>query len=269
MSATTTPTTSWASRHKAGLFLGCTMAVFVTGAGSLAGALLGGEDPAAVQAEQIRQLSTRYESADAELRAAHSELINQMGTLDAERTDTEDETARALLLSLTHTSTSAGELGRQQAVLQKLDPVWQENLQPLTGFLPDWKQATSAQGRRPYTLTSFDADVVQVKGLSYSYSALARLDTAVTQGPQAAQFVVMTYTTGADHTISDVEVELVSPTSRLALIEQAQTSSQSSGSASPSPSPSATPSPTDTATVKVPTIEATPSTASPSASAGG
>ncbi|MFF1880296.1 hypothetical protein ACFVVC_02340 [Pseudarthrobacter sp. NPDC058196] len=159
--------------------------------------------------QSIVQLQGKLEDAQAALQARHAQLLADLPGMDAERPDQDRVTARSVLLSLTDSSASSRTVKETQVALDARYGFLGTSSRTLTEFIPEWMATTSSgQGAgTAYRLADFDVDVTAVKGLDYSYTGVARLDpvSADDRPTVKSEFVVFTFTTGQDGTVSSFE----------------------------------------------------------------
>lgn len=198
------------------LFLGVTATVMVLGIVSVVLSMSSSDpevDAARVAATKV-EVAQEREQAEMDLATAHETLLADLPGMDAERVERDEATVRSFLLTLAGTSTSSRTTGEEQASLDARYEVLDEESRLLTEFLPEW--IVSTKGTQ-FTLAELDKQVSGIKGLTYSYSAVARLDPVGDQG--RAQYIFLTMTTSPDGTITATEAYRVTNSSRNTLIE--------------------------------------------------
>lgn len=192
----------------------------------LGSAVLGnGSADAETRADQlIAELQGDLEKADTELDTAHARLLADLPGLDAERADRDRVTARSVLLSLTGSSSSTRSLAEAQASLDARYGFLGPTSRVLTGFIPEWMAATGS-GHGPgttYRLVALDVDVTDVRGLDYSYAGVALFDPVTADGESTTkrEYVVFTFATRQDSSVSAFEANRASSRTRDLLVAQ-------------------------------------------------
>ncbi|MFE7117380.1 hypothetical protein ACFU99_18400 [Streptomyces sp. NPDC057654] len=207
--------------------------VLLTGTGALLalsvvtlGAGLLGDGPAAsdTQADAaVRQLEGSLSDARARLTTQHTRLLVQLPGMDIGRVNRDRATGRSLLLTLTDSSASTRPVKEQQVRLDARYDFLGHTSRVLTEFVPQWMTATGATRGTgmTYALADLDIDVSRVRGLNYFYTGVARFDP-VRVGPDhnsavKGEFVVFTYSTSQDGTVTSLDAYRASGRSRDAL----------------------------------------------------
>lgn len=216
---------SWARMHQKPLFLGVTVTMMALGIVSVV-LSMGSSDPEADAAQVAAtkvELALAREQAELNLATAHETLLADLPGMDAERVKRDEAIVRSFVLTLAGTSTSSRTTGEEQASLDARYEALDEESRLLTEFLPEW--IVSTKGTQ-FTLAELDTQVSGIKGLTYSYSAVARLDPVGDQG--RAQYIFLTMTTSQDGTITATEAYRVTNSSRNTLIEDEKEATQPS-----------------------------------------
>ncbi|MFG2684024.1 hypothetical protein [Streptomyces sp. NPDC048392] len=211
--------------HAGKILLGGTGALLALSVVTLGASLLS-DGPAAsdTQADAVvHKLEGDLGDAQAKLAAQHTALLAQLPGMDVERVNRDRATGRSLLLSLTDSSASTRTVKKQQVLLDARYGFLDHKSRVLTEFVPDWMTASGATkgAGMTYTLADLDIDVSRVQGLNYSYTGVARLDP-VRVGPDQnsaakSEFVVFTYATSQDGTVTSLDTYRASSQTRDAL----------------------------------------------------
>ncbi|MCX5103419.1 hypothetical protein [Streptomyces sp. NBC_00439] len=212
-------------QHTGKLLIGATGTLLALSVLTLGSSLVG-DSPAASDTRPdalVQRLKSDLDKAQAELRTQHAALLNQLPGVDVERVDRDTATGRSLLLSLTDSSASTRTVKEQQALLDARYGCLDHESRVLTEFVPEWMTATGAvQGSgTTYTLAGLDIDVSRVQGLDYSFTGVARLDPvrvgADRNSTAKSEFVVFTYATSQDGTVTLLDAYRASSRTRDAL----------------------------------------------------
>ncbi|MFE4334027.1 hypothetical protein ACFRQM_32830 [Streptomyces sp. NPDC056831] len=233
-------------QHAGKLLIGGTGALFVLSVLTLGSSLVGdGSAASDTKADQlVHKLEGDLDDAQAKLEMRHAALLAQLPGVDVERVDRETVTGRSLVLSLIDSSASIRTVKEQQALLDARYGFLDHESRVLTEFVPEWMTATGAtQGSgTTYTLADLDIDVSRVQGLNYSYTGVVRLDP-VRVGPDRnstaqSEFVVFTYATSQDGTVTSLDAYRASSRTRdtLAAAGKGQPA-EPDDTATPSPKP--------------------------------
>ncbi|WP_030559181.1 hypothetical protein [Streptomyces aureocirculatus] len=190
------------------------------------GASLLSDGPAASDTQAdvvVQQLEGNLGDARAELATQHTALLAQLPDMDIERVNRDGATGRSLLLSLTNSSASTRTVTEQQVLLDARYGFLDHKSRVLTEFVPEWMTATGATkgAGTTYRLADLDIDVSRVQSLNYSYTGVARLDP-VRVGPNQSsaaksKFVVFTYSTSQNGTVTSLDAYRASSKTRDAL----------------------------------------------------
>lgn len=229
---------SWL-RPRAGLVLCiCTGLALALSLTSLVGTMGStSQADADAQAQQlIEDLEADLATAQEELQAEHLDLLAQLPGMDIERVRRDQGQGRSLVLTFTGTSTSALPT---QEIQQGLDGRYEfldTSSRSLTEFIPEWKAATNGTS---YVLGDLDITLQSVQSLDYSYVGLARLDPAKVEGESPtskSEFVIFTYSTTSDGTVTSFEMYRASSSTRDALLaqDQPEPENEAAGTAEPS-----------------------------------
>ncbi|MEU9267164.1 hypothetical protein AB0E04_17170 [Streptomyces sp. NPDC048251] len=212
-------------QHAGKILLGGTGALLALSVITLGASLLS-DGPAAsdTQADAVvHKLESNLGDAQAKLATQHTALLVQLPGMDIERVNRDRATGRSLLLSLTDSSASTRTVKEQQVLLDACYGFLDHKSRVLTEFVPEWMTATGATkgAGTTYTLADLDIDVSRVQGLNYSYTGVARLDP-VRVGPDQnsaakSEFVVFTYATSQDGTVTSLDAYRASSKARDAL----------------------------------------------------
>lgn len=200
--------TAWLADHETKVFLGVGATMLTIGLATLGTSMTQpGADETSEQVEsRVTVLEGELSAARSSLTSKHTDLLNQLSGSDVGRVDRDRGTARFLALLIAKTSNSPEGAARQQADLAaKYDFLAADGSRALSQFLPGWVGTTAGTD---YRLTDVAPRVLGVKGLTYDYFTLARLDPIEGQGKP--EFLVMTYTTEDDGTIRDFAVSRAS-----------------------------------------------------------
>lgn len=213
-------------QHAGKILLGGTGALLALSVVTLGASLLS-DGPAAsgTQADAVvHKLEGSLGDARAKLATQHTALLVQL-PVDIKRVNRDRATGRSLLLSLTDSSASTRTVKEQQVRLDARYAVLDHKSRVLTQFVPEWMTATGATkgAGTTYTLADLDIDVSRVQGLNYSYTGVARLDP-VRVGPEQnsaakSEFVVFTYATSQDGTVTSLDAYRASSETRDALAD--------------------------------------------------
>jgi hypothetical protein len=183
----------------------------------------GPEDANAQAQVLVDELESDLETTRTELADQHRELLAGLPGMDIERVGRDRATGRTLLLSLTDSSASSQNVLETQ---QRLDARY-EALDPdsrtLTEFIPEWMAVTGAgQGTgTAFLVGELTVDLIGVQGLDYSYVGIARMDPASVDGEPSeatSEFVLYSFSTLPDGTVTDLEAYRVSGSTRDALL---------------------------------------------------
>jgi hypothetical protein len=217
-------------QHAGKILLGGTGALLALSVVTLGAGLLS-DGPAAsdTQADAVvHKLEGNLGDARARLATQHTALLAQLPGMDIERVNRDRATGRSLLLSLTDSSASTRTVKEQQVLLDARYAFLDHTSRVLTGFVPEWMTATGATkgAGTTYTLADLDIDVSRVQGLNYAYTGVARLDP-VRVGPDQnsavkSEFVVFTYGTAQDGTVTSLDAYRASSKTRDALAAASQ-----------------------------------------------
>ncbi|MEV7953025.1 hypothetical protein [Streptomyces sp. NPDC088141] len=212
-------------QHAGKILLGGTGAVLALSVATLGASLLS-DGPAATDTQAdaaVQKLEGKLSDAQAKLATQHTALLTQLPGMDIERVNRDKATGRALLLSLTDSSASTRTVKEQQVLLDARYGFLDHTSRVLTEFVPEWMTATAATkgAGTTYTLAELDIDVSRVQGLNYSYTGVARLDP-IRIGPEQtrtakSEFVVFTYSTSQDGTVTSLDAYRASSKTRDAL----------------------------------------------------
>ncbi|WP_405749010.1 hypothetical protein OG232_03735 [Streptomyces sp. NBC_01411] len=212
-------------QHAGKILLGGTGALLALSVVSLGAGLLS-DGPAASDAQAdavVQKLESNLGHARAKLATQHTALLVQLPGMDIERVNRDRATGRSLLLSLTDSSTSTRTVKEQQVLLDARYGFLDHKSRVLTEFVPEWMTATGATkgAGTTYTLADLEMDVSRVQGLNYSYTGVARLDP-VRVGPDQnsaakSEFVLFTYSTSHDGTVTSLDAYRASSKTRDAL----------------------------------------------------
>jgi len=212
-------------QHAGKILLGGTGALLALSVVTLGASLLS-DGPAAsdTQADAVVQkLEGNLGDARAKLATQHTALLVQLPGMDTERVNRDRATGRPLLLSLTDSSASTRTVKEQQVLLDARYDFLDHKSRVLTEFVPEWMTATGATkgAGTTYTLADLDIDVSRVQGLNCSCTGVARLDP-VRVGPDQnsaakSEFVVFTYATSQDGTVTSLDAYRASGQTRDAL----------------------------------------------------
>jgi hypothetical protein len=212
-------------RDRAGTVLvGCTgallaLALLVLGSSQFGG----GADAAQTKADKlVGRLNRDLTAAQADLKIKHEKLLADLPGVDVERADRDEAMGRSVLLSLTDSSASTRTVGQTQVLLDARYAFLTPTSRTLTEFIPEWMAATGSGQRqaRTYALRELTIDVSGVQGLDYTYVGMARLEPISASGSTTAgsEYVVFTYSTKHDGTVSSFEAYGVSSRTRAALV---------------------------------------------------
>ncbi|MGW5927732.1 hypothetical protein ACWF2L_15985 [Streptomyces anulatus] len=212
-------------QHAGKILLGGTGALLALSVFTLGSSLLS-DGPAATDTQAgalVRRLEGNLGDAQTKLATQHKALLAQLPGMDIERVTRDRGTGRSLLLSLTDSSASTRAVKEQQVLLDARYGFLDHESRVLAGFVPEWMTATGATkgAGTTYTLADLDIDVSRVRGLDYSYTGVARLDP-VRVGPHQngaakSEFVVFTYSTSQDGTVTSLDAYRASSKTRDAL----------------------------------------------------
>ncbi|MFF4409511.1 hypothetical protein [Streptomyces sp. NPDC001404] len=215
-------TTDKLRQHARKILLGGTGGLLALSVVTLGASLLS-DGPAAsdTQADAVVQkLESNLGDARAKLATQHTALLVQLPGVDIERVNRDRASGRSLLLSLTDSSASTRTVKEQQVLLDTRYGFLDHKSRVLTEFVPEWMTATGATkgAGTTYSLADLDIDVSRVQGLNYSYTGVARLDP-VRVGPDqngaaTSEFVVFTYSTSHDGTVTSLDAYRVSSNTR-------------------------------------------------------
>lgn len=192
-------------------------------------------DAGDLKKELGQELTSQQEGLDADYNA----LIGDVSSVDLDRLARDRAAGRDLALGLAATSGSGLSLGAQQASLLSQFDDLEPDSRVVTQFLPEWLGTTSAAGPTFYTLTSFDAQITRVAGLTYHYTSLVRLDPVAIddETPKAeTEFILLRYTSAADGSLASIEASRATSDSREGLLgdeETTDTTETSSATATP------------------------------------
>lgn len=154
-----------------------------------------------------------------DLNTAHLGLGRSLDRVNYNRVQTDTATVRDIVLALTSTSESHATTDKINATLVAQLPVLNESSSVLTTFLPSWL-ATKPAGQFPtYRLTDLNVQVIGPVPEAYTYFAIARLDEVVADDKEPlTQFVAVTVTISVDGTVTAIDANLASQSSRDAII---------------------------------------------------
>lgn len=212
-------------RHAKAITLIGTSALLALSLFALAGSVFGDDQASAdEQAHQlISSLKGDLSTAQDDLDSAHDTVMSDLSGVDVERADRDRSTGRSILLSLIDSSASMRTVKQEQLFLDARYDFFDEDSRTLTEFLPAWMAATGASHGvgTTYMIADLQIDVRDVSGLDYSYIGVARLDPVRTEGASAgkSEFVVFTYATTQDGTVTDLQAQRLSSRSRDALVK--------------------------------------------------
>lgn len=183
-----------------------------------------GSDPQAeaeAEAQQmIEDLEADLTEAEDSLHSKHEKLLSQLPGMDIERVTRDQARGRSLVLTLADSSSTSRSVKEVQRGLDDRYEFLDETSRTLTEFIPVWMEATSGTD---YVLADLQISLRGVQGLDYSYVGLARLDPAEVDGEAPAgaksEFVIFTYLTANDGTVTSLEAYRASPSTRDALLE--------------------------------------------------
>lgn len=179
-----------------------------------------GTTPTADAGALKKELNEELTSQQTGLTDDYNTLLHDVSSIDTDRLARDDAAGRDLALGLAATSGSGLGLGAQQASLQAQFDYLSSDSRVVTQFLPEWLSATTAAGPSFYELGSFDVQLTRMAGLTYHYTAVAKLDPISTGGEESkadSEFVLLRYTTAADGSLDSVEASRASSDSREAL----------------------------------------------------
>ncbi|MYR60067.1 hypothetical protein GTY54_28830 [Streptomyces sp. SID625] len=202
-------------RHTGKLFLGDSGALLALSVVTLGADLL--SDPPAASGTQadavVQKLESHLGDAQAKLAAQHTALLAELPGMDIERVTRDRVTSRSLPLSLTDSSPSARTVRKQQVLLDGCYGFLDHRSRVLTEFVSEWMTATGATKSAGTTYTLADLD--------YSYTGVPRLvpvRVGLDQNSAAkSEFVVFTYSTSQDSTVTSLDVYRTSSKTRDAI----------------------------------------------------
>lgn len=225
---------AWMKKRANTVFLSICAGLLALSVASLVMALSpGNQASSAEQAAGIKAgLVEDKEGAEGELEARHSELLAELGGIDADRIKRDRRVIRAFVLSLAEAPASSRSVRDEQISLDARWDVLGPDSRTLTEFLPEWM----ATGRH-YRLTDLDIRVAGIGSLDYSYTALARLEPD--EDADGAQFVFLTVTTKQDGALTEAVAYRASNASRVELEAADGDRAPKDESAEPTTEPSA------------------------------
>ncbi|MFI9629327.1 hypothetical protein [Streptomyces sp. NPDC052042] len=243
-------------RDHAGKVLVCgTGALLALSVFSLGTSLLAGEsDEAERQAARlIVKLENDLAAAQDALENRHEALLTALPGVDTERVRHDAATGRSILLSLTDSSASSRDVKQTQVLLDARYEFLDNGSRVLTEFIPEWMTATgSSRGvGTVYTPAQLDIDVSGIHGQDYSYAGVTRMDPVAVSGPDSAsEYVVFTYRTAQDGTVTSLDAYRASDKTRdlLAAAGEEHGAAATGRAATPTTTATATRAPTPTPT---------------------
>ena len=229
--------------HAGKLVVGATGAVLALSLVSLGTTLSGSASagPEAQPDQLVVKLEADLEKTQRDLRTSHDRVLADLSGVDHERAGRDEATGRSVLLSLTDTSASSRTVKQAQVLLDTRYEFLDNKSRTLVEFIPGWMAATR-QGRgvaTTFALRELTIDVSGVRGLDYSYVGTARLEsvTASGSGSVRSEYVLFTYSTSQDGTVTSFEVFRASSRTRDALVAAGSGSRPARSSVSTRPLP--------------------------------
>ncbi|SIO86932.1 hypothetical protein [Nocardiopsis sp. JB363] len=225
---------AWVKKRANTVFLSICASLLALSVTSLVMALSPGDQASsAEQAAGIKAgLVEDKEGAEGELATRHSELLAELGGIDADRIKRDRRVIRTFVLSLAEAPASSRSVRDEQISLDARWDVLGPDSRTLTEFTPEWM--ATGEGRH-YRLTDLDIQVAGISGLDYSYAALARLEP----DEDGAQFVFVTATTKQDGALTEAVAYRASNASRAGLEAADGSRATKDESAEPTIEPSA------------------------------
>lgn len=234
----------WVREHASVVLLGGSGALLVLGLLAACSSMTGGQSQASVnrQAGQlVSNLHGQVKDQQASLVKKHTDMLAGLPGLDSARVSRDQAAGRSILLAVTGSAASSRTVSATQKELIGRYGFFSKTSQAVTSFVPDW-MATAGAGKGrgiTYRLASTDIQASGVKGLDYSYIGTAHLVPAGSVRSGSDQYVVFTYGTHSDGSVTWFGIDLVSPRSRDALSKVTTSTTrhtnQASGAASSSP----------------------------------
>lgn len=224
---------AWMKKRANTVFLSICAGLLALSVASLVMALSPGDQASsAEQAAGIKAgLVEDKEGAEGELAARHSELLAELGGIDADRIKRDRRVIRAFVLSLAEAPTSSRSVRDEQISLDARWDVLGPDSRTLTEFVPEWMATGEGQH---YRLTDLDIQVAGISGLDYSYTALVRLEP----DEDGAQFIFVTATTKQDGALTEAVAYRASNASRTGLEAADEGQATKDESAEPTTEPS-------------------------------
>lgn len=224
---------AWMKKRASTVFLSICAGLLALSVASLVMTLSPGDQASSTeQAAGIKAgLVEDKEGAEGELEARHSELLAELGGIDADRIKRDRRVIRTFVLSLAEAPASSRSVRDEQISLDARWDVLGPDSRTLTEFLPDWM---ATEGRH-FRLTDLDIQVAGISGLDYSYTALARLEP----DEGGTQFVFVTATTKQDGALTEAVAYQASNVSRTGLEAADGDQATKDESAEPTTEPSA------------------------------
>ncbi|WP_030895977.1 hypothetical protein [Streptomyces sp. NRRL F-5053] len=231
----------WLRDHAGKVLVAGTGILLAVSLFTLGGSLLGGStgDTEVRADDLIVKLRKRSDTAETRLEVKHKKLLDKLPGIDTARAGRDEATGRSVLLSVVDFSTSSRNAKQAQVMLDTRYPFLGPTSRTLTEFVPQW--IADEERSTTYALAQLDINISDVQGSNYSYVGMARLDPVTADKPNKkstakSEYVVVTYQTAQDGTVSSFEANRISSRSRNAWVTAEKEGAAPFGPTSPSPS---------------------------------